>query len=68
MACVFHGVENAAGERIQSLIRTHYVEIEVRFDFEVVQGVVEHGAVLPCMHNCRFKFRRASAQFIDDEG
>ncbi len=50
------------------MIRTHDVEIEVRFDFEMLQGVVEHGPVLTRVHDGGLKFIRTAAQFMDDEG
>jgi hypothetical protein len=68
MAGVFDSVEDAAGERTERLIRAHDVQVEVRFDFEVLQGVVEHGPVLTGVDDGRLEFSRTAAQFMDDQG
>jgi hypothetical protein len=49
-ARVFHRINYAPGEHAQGLIWTHDVQVEVWLDFEVLQHLIEHRAMLTRMH------------------
>ena len=46
--------------------KTHHVQIEIRLDFEIVQHVVQHGAVLAGMDDGNLELLGATVEFVDN--
>src|SRR5579862_4850972 len=68
MAGILDCVEYTSGQRTQRLLRAHDIEIEIRFDVEELQRVVEHRAMLTGVDNGSFKFVGPPAEFLNHNG
>jgi hypothetical protein len=68
LARVFHRIDHATGEHAQCLIHTHDVQVKVCLDFEVLERLIEHRAMLTRVYNSRFEFIRSMSQLVDHEG
>ena len=68
VAGIFDRVQHARGKRVERLVRTHHIQVEIGFDFEVLENMVEHRAMLTGMHHRSLKLFGTAAQFVNHQG
>jgi hypothetical protein len=64
-AGILNRVEHAPRQGTKRLVGPHDIQVEIRLDFEIFQGVVKHRAMLPGMNYGCVKLFGTPAQFLD---